>query len=140
MASSCSDRVGRRPLMMTSHIGMAVSLLVTAAAACVPGKSAACCACVPVPRAERPQPRGRCLCPPTHSSLSQHHNSRVPSAKVCLHCAGDRFAIMAVSAMFCFIAFFSCGAGPLPFVIMSEMVGGFHIKAKVASVCTALNW
>ena len=85
--------------------------------------------------------RLRCLCPPTYLSSSQHRVAHgLPFTKVYLHCAGDRFAIVAVSAMFCFIAFFSCGAGPLPFVIMSEMVGGFHIKAKVASVCTALNW
>ena len=73
-------------------------------------------------------------------SPNTEYSSWSPFTKVCLHCAGDRFAGVAVSAMFCFIAFFSCGAGPLPFVIMSEMVGGFHIKAKVASVCTALNW
>ena len=49
LASSCSDRIGRRPLMITSHIGMAVSLLVTAAAACAPGKPtlhAAPCECL----------------------------------------------------------------------------------------------
>ncbi len=64
MASSCSDRVGRRPLMITSHVGMAVSLLGTAAAACAPGKSAACCA--------------SCLWR-THTSHSQEAALPVPS-------------------------------------------------------------
>ncbi len=31
--------------------------------------------------------------------------------------------MLSVSSMFVFVGFFSCGAGPLPFVVMSEMVG-----------------
>lgn len=47
---------------------------------------------------------------------------------------------MSLFATFSFVAFYSAGSGPLPFVYMSEILGVEPIKGHAASLATAMSW
>ena len=54
--------------------------------------------------------------------------------------AGVPLGKMSLFATFFFIAFFAAGAGPLPFIYLSEVLGAEPIKGPAASLATAVNW